>query len=572
MDFKITADNRPYLEARGKIVLNACPGSGKTTAVAFKLTKLTDECELKYGKFSGIACLSFTNTAKDEIGSKYTEIKGSVLNYPHLISTIDSFVNQYITLPFYHMLSVSSRRPTIFNTVEFINDMHLGAYRNLKKQLLRYSYPPSMLKIEIDGTYSWNGHKCNPKIADPAVFERFAEKYKNWQIDNGVLTNDDSTYLACRLIETYPEIARHLVERFPYIVIDEAQDTSEIQYKLFDLLVDAGLTNIEFVGDPYQSLYEFREARPDLFLKRFNDTAHWKALRFDDCRRSSQKIINLYSLFRSSSEKSIVSVCTHGTDHSVKILRYDENDPIALVERYEAVTGAVFSSQILVRGGTHLEKFGVKPMSEEPWKNGLAKMIINAKHEFEQGNIKSAIDDVRTFHVEINFPGSDYAQKRELVKTNREDINLNISFFAFLKQMPKLDESLLKWTVAMQALIKIFFAVDVNLELKQKGKAFYSQILRDVLFPRAVLTLPVSTIHRVKGKTFTSVLLVLSHNSSGQNISLSDFVQPSGLPSEKQRMLYVALSRPETSCFIAVPDKISEKQIRDKLGATIEFL
>lgn len=149
--------------------------------------------------------------------------------------------------------------------------MNLGYFANKRRQPLKVSYAPSKIRIELDGSYSWDGYKPNPAIVDPSVFDRYAKKYKDWQLNNGFLTNDDSTYIALKLLENYPEIARSLTQRFPYIIVDEAQDTSEMQYKIFDLLIASGLSNIEFVGDPYQSLYEFREARPDLFVQRYND-------------------------------------------------------------------------------------------------------------------------------------------------------------------------------------------------------------------------------------------------------------------------------------------------------------
>ncbi|MBD3280636.1 AAA family ATPase, partial [Candidatus Dojkabacteria bacterium] len=93
MEFELTKQLQAYLEARGKIILNACPGSGKTTAIAKKLMLLQDEYKNKFGHFSGIACLSFTNTAKNEVSEKYTELSGEYLGFPHKVSTIDSFIN-----------------------------------------------------------------------------------------------------------------------------------------------------------------------------------------------------------------------------------------------------------------------------------------------------------------------------------------------------------------------------------------------------------------------------------------------------------------------------------------------
>jgi superfamily I DNA/RNA helicase len=573
MKFEITADNQPYLEARGKIVLNACPGSGKTTAIAYKLTHITTECDLAYGPFAGIACLSFTNVAKEEIGLKFSQISGQHLGYPHIISTIDSFINHYITLPYYYLLNKPSKRPIILNTVSFINDMALGNFINKKKQPLRFSYPPSDIKIEIDGSYSWKGKKTNPSIVDPDVFTNYCKAYKKWQFERGYLDNEDSTYIACYLLGKHPDIAKNLVQRFPYIVIDEAQDTSEIQYKIFEILVKAGLNNIELVGDPSQSLYEFREARPDLFMQRFNDAANWQPLRFNSCRRSSQRIINMYSKLRSITEAAISSSCLHESDHPIKIIRYDVNDLNQLIDRYGALIDPTLTNYILVRGATHLERFGVKAVSENPWKSGLAKSLIEAETYFNQGNTKLCIDTLRIFLASIEVPDQDHKTQREHTNNLKTDINVNIKLFEFIRQMPSIDDTIINWTTKMTAHILDKLNVTVDLQLKQKKEAaYYQQNIKALLYPPVNTPFPVSTIHKIKGKTFTSVLLVLSENSTGANISIADFIQSAELPEEKQRMIYVALSRPECLCCIAIPDSFSEMDIVNQLGDQIEFV
>jgi len=572
MRFEITDDNRPYLEARGRIVLNACPGSGKTSAIAYKLTQLTEECARIHGEYAGVACLSFTNVAKDEIVEKFEGISNRRLTYPHLNSTIDSFVNQYITLPFYHLFNVPSRRPSILNTVSFLDSMNLGWFKNLRNQPLSVSYPPSKLKFEFDGSISWNGSKPNPVIVDVTEFSRFAKKFKEWQYKNGYLNNDDSTFFAYKLLEKYPEISKSLVKRFPYIIVDEAQDTSGLQYKIFDKLIEAGLENFELVGDPYQSLYEFREAEPALFMSRFEDTKNWQAVRFNNCRRSSQKIINAYSLFRNAKEATITAAGVHATDHNLKVIRYDTADLPALFEKYRSLIDPEGKNHILVRGGTHLEQFGVKTSSENPWKNGLSKMLIEAQLQFANGNSKTCIDSLRVLYAEITVGGSDFKAKSDEVKRLKEDTDLNVQLFDFLLNMPSIDDTLEGWTMKSTKYIKIKFGKDVDLELKKKGKAYISQNLKNLLYPPIETPYPISTVHKVKGMTFSSVMVVLSKDSKGANFSLHDFKTPAALPDEKQRMLYVALSRPEKLACIAVPNVFTVEQISSHLGIDIEFI
>lgn len=571
MRFEITDDNRPYLEARGRIILNACPGSGKTSAIAYKLTHLSKECANLHGEYAGVACLSFTNVAKDEIAEKFLSISNFHLTYPHINSTIDSFINQYITLPFYYLFNVTSRRPSILNTVSFLDAMNLGWFKNKAGQPLSVSYAPSKLKFEMDGTISWNGSPPNPAIVDTAEFTRFAKKFKEWQYKNGYLNNDDSTYLAHVLLERFPEIAKSLVKRFPYIIVDEAQDTSSLQYKIFDKLIESGLENFELVGDPYQSLYEFRDAEPSLFMSRFDDTSKWQALRFTNCRRSSQRIIDAYSVFRNAKETPIKASGSHATDHNLKVIRFDEKDLTSLITKYETLIDPNGTNYILVRGATHLEQFGVRNSSENPWKNNLSKMLIEAQIQFEKGNTKACIDGLRVFLAEINIGSTDYKAKNDELKRLKEDIAVNIQLFDFLSSMPTIDDTVEDWTSKCAAHIHSKFGKSVDLELKKKGKPYISQNLRNLLYPPLNTPYPVSTIHKVKGMTFNSVMIVLSKDSKGANFSLHDFKTPLALPNEKQRMLYVALSRPEILACIAVPNVFTEEEISSHLGIDVEF-
>ena len=121
MKLDITDELQAYFDAKGKVVLNACPGGGKTTAIAQKVINLEDEYKSTYGNHSGIACISFTNAAKDELNLTYNLLSGKNLQYPHMVSTIDSFINTFITLPFYYLLERNFARPQILESNERLN-------------------------------------------------------------------------------------------------------------------------------------------------------------------------------------------------------------------------------------------------------------------------------------------------------------------------------------------------------------------------------------------------------------------------------------------------------------------
>ena len=79
-----------------------------------------------------------------------------------------------------------------------------------------------------------------------------------------------------RLLE-FGVLAKAIVERFPVIIIDEAQDISEEQMAVFDLLTEAGIKSIFLVGDPDQAIYEWRNTSPECFKKKIGADS-WEIL------------------------------------------------------------------------------------------------------------------------------------------------------------------------------------------------------------------------------------------------------------------------------------------------------
>ena len=71
MSIVLSDEQKIYVQTSGKVILNACPGSGKTTTVAHKLFSLTQNWENNFSPSAGIVCISFTNVAKNEIAEKY---------------------------------------------------------------------------------------------------------------------------------------------------------------------------------------------------------------------------------------------------------------------------------------------------------------------------------------------------------------------------------------------------------------------------------------------------------------------------------------------------------------------
>lgn len=576
MEFEHNDERDQFLKARGKIVLNACPGSGKTTTIAYKLTQITQEFEEKYGRFSGIACLSFTNVAKDEINEKYKQFSDKFLGFPHLVSTIDSFINSYITTPFIHLVVEFNKKPIIIDDSDIINKAIGDSwwfYMNKEQAKYIYKYNPSTIEYDIKGTaYPFKGNDRSITCLE------YCKKVKEAQKKLGLLKSTDSEFYALKILNEYPRIGKWLVGRFPSIIIDEAQDTSEIQHAIFDKLIKLGLENIEFIGDPYQSLYEWRDARPDLFYVKYMDHRNWTPLSLSNCKRSVQLIVDCYSLIRLANEPNINSTVNFESETSITVIRFKKDLEQLCAKKFAELCNDDENNQIVVRGKALRNKLlGITGEDEYPWKEPLPYYVVRAKQYLLQNDVKTAVNRFRLAIPLIENPKIEYHERKERERKLREDYFWNSKILEVLKAIPNFEKTLEEWTTNVQKLLKETFQVghDIDFGLKKGiwNNRYGLPIKKLFGVPQPLTAIHISTIHQIKGMTVDSLLLILNATSKGQSISLSDYYTPNDFPDEKQRMIYVAMSRPRKFLAIGIPKgKHTNEEIQKILKCEVNFL
>jgi len=571
MHYDLSDERTDFLAARGRVVLSACPGSGKTTSVAYKLTGLIKDWEKQFGRYQGIACLSFTNVAKDEIEEKFACFCGNKLGFPHLVSTLDSFINHYITLPFGHkILPDCQSRLRIIDNNSFMDDWYFHDRLPQSTQLLKFSYCPSSIDICFDGTYRSKQKRPAIGVEDLKLFDSYCKKVKSKQHSYGLLTNSDSTYFALRILKEFPEVAQALVTRFPYILVDEAQDTSEIQYAILEEFIKNGLKNIELIGDPYQSLYQWRDAKPDLFIAK-SRSDEWNHLTFTACRRSTKTIVDCYCKLRSTADPQLESIAIGIEQEPIQVILFDDYD--LLVGKYEKLAQAHSNRKIVVRGESQLKKMSAFNEVIPLWKIDpcIPIDLIYAKYELSKGNVKYAINRVRKNLPVLIKPETigDYKGQKELLDEISDDYTWNARIIEMISKIPSFDLSVIEWTILAQQCLKEAFQLSFEPQFALKA-GIHTKCHKNPmseLFGDAVNSTKVTTVHQVKGKTFDSLMLVLNENSSGQSISIKDLSEHKDVNNEKTRIIYVAMSRPRVQLVIAIPKKdLEEKYIKDVLG------
>ncbi|HAO06359.1 MAG TPA: hypothetical protein DCQ50_05070 [Chryseobacterium sp.] len=431
-----------------------------------------------------------------------------------------------------------------------------------------HRFQPSKIDYTIVNGISWDGHDKS----DDADFVKYGKAIKTAQFSMGLLKTSDSAFFALHILKKYSRLAKYLAEKFPYLIIDEAQDTSEIQHSILEMLFDEGLKNIDLVGDPYQCLYQWRDASPELFLQKFDDVVNWKGIYLTENRRSTKKIIDVFSTLRRNTDKAIIPVNNTATDLPLHIIKYDSSNYSEAIGKYETlcVKNNFVSNNILVRGNTLKNSLLGKETNYSPWNSSLPYLLIESRIHLQSNEIKEAVKKVRRIIIGLLSPNISFADLKEKEQELKNNKGTNATIFNLIRGLPSFELSLKDWTTLTQQYLKTELELknEPDFQIRKKNTAGFDKTTLDnpvnKYFKKSTSdnNIPVSTIHQVKGMTFDSVFLILSANSTGQNISLKDFLLKEAMPTEKQRLIYVAISRPRSLLCIGVPDDTEDEQLK----------
>lgn len=584
MEYDLTPQRQAYLDARGYTILTACPGSGKTTSIVKKLRVVSQYCAERYGKHTGFACLSFTNKACAELKQKYREMHDEKLTFPNEVLTIDSFIMQYVVLPFWYLCDACKKKPIVVNEEDILDHIYYnnvqiaGKWQRYPVMELRqyskimYSKKPSIVSID-KAAFKWNH-----KVVTDANEKSYCRAAILYRLSKGYVTSSDALWMACYILKHHQEVSRALISRFPYIIVDEAQDNSELHFEFFNLLKSAGLQNLEYVGDVCQSIYGFNNARPEL-LQAMMAEQGWNVLPMSECRRSNQKIIDLYSKLKSSDVPTITS---HGViDKGIPIVvyKYDEGNVRDIIrDFYQVCDDNELSKRIILARGVNKCKTlaGVKDVDFKYWKSDLPYLLIDAVFALEASDMDYAFRKIRLVLSRLIAKDSPDA-KRQFIHEIEHNKDWNAKIFRFLKQIPSFSLSFKEWSEQTCVLLHDFWELDEQPMFVpyQRQVGYKMKEMENVPVERfhqsrdegSDYHKSIDTIHAVKGATLDAVLLFLSANSKGQGISLNDFPRRSvRYMTESQRMIYVACSRAVNFLALAVPKSIADENIKRTLA------
>ncbi len=554
---KLTTAQDNIIQLTGKNVLKACPGSGKTYVISHKVV-----AELRKWKYknSGMAVLSFTNVAKDELINNIKKITGQTgLPYPHFIGTLDSFISQYIVMPFGTCIFRSDVRPTIvegdyYETIMggFWRRECYGNYCELKD----FYITPSEKVCDEKGKLT----KCTLQGKKPC------ERAKETLLKSSILSCKEATLFAIEILKNNPDVLKLIASRFPYFIVDEAQDTSKEQMELLNLLFDGGVTNAILIGDPDQAIYEWRDADPSVFLNMYNDKK-WNSVELNENFRCSQHICNATKIFSSLSEVSNAVGDSKKFNIKPIIVRYKAEERTHLIEEYLQFVSSLGiditpkNVAVLNRGRMAISGKDYSKI-DDLWQNYKTYFLAQATHAKGKKDSSYLYRHVERLLYYLLFQKYDKID-RELINKNFDIRTWKKMIFDLSVRLPNSDISLKDWKIQIEQTL-IDFSQANNIELKVNEviktktrvkdnnlKDFNDQPIKNLFAGSSEEHYTNSTIHSVKGCTFEAVMLIIS--SSGK--LTENMINTKPIDSEEIRTFYVAATRARKLFVLALPDK-----------------
>lgn len=249
------------------ILLKACPGSGKTRTLTYKLAYLAQ----KYisSKKLNIA-ITYTNRAADEIRERLEKLE--IPEDKVWVGTIHQFCLEFVIRP-YTMYHERLRK----------------GYHIIDEYVTKQYIEEIIEELGIDIGYN-----------KPFDYPEILEKYQKKLLDEKEINFNDILSISFDLVNNKKFIAENLSGIIRTILVDEYQDTNELQYKILSSVVMADKKiQVTFVGDTDQAIYGGLGGVAktcDELQKEFGIKFQEREL--DGCYRSTQRIVDYYSNFQ----------------------------------------------------------------------------------------------------------------------------------------------------------------------------------------------------------------------------------------------------------------------------------
>lgn len=277
---------------KGPVLLLAVPGSGKTTVL---VTRLGYMIYCRNIPPESILTVTYTVAATKDMSERFAvrfgEDMAKRLEF-RTINGICAMIIQYYgrrigKTPFE---LVKDEKATTGMLIKICQDHGMGypTESDLKNVRMLITYIKNMMLNEEE--LQKLEEESDIRIA--GIYREYCRQMREQKL----MDYDDQMLYAYNILRKDPGVLAYFQNRYPYICVDEAQDTSKIQHAIIALLA-AGTGNLFMVGDEDQSIYGFRAAYPEALLSFEKKHSGAKVLLMEENFRSNAKIVEAADKF-----------------------------------------------------------------------------------------------------------------------------------------------------------------------------------------------------------------------------------------------------------------------------------
>ena len=392
-------------ETEGAFLVIAGAGSGKTRTITYRIANMLD----KGIPQSAILALTFTNKAAREMADRVKELVGRKL--PMLtVSTFHAFGVRVLRESISHLGYKEN-----FSIYDQADKMALikETARSLKidpAELNLYDLANLFSDIKT-GRARWD--------ADSSQYSPIYDEYNELLKLYNAVDFDDLIVLPIKLFKEKPEVLEKYRKRYRYIMVDEFQDTSKIQYDLVYLLAKES-RNICVVGDDDQSIYSWRGANYENIVQFEKDFPEVKEIKLEQNYRSTGTILDAAN-----------SIISHNTKRKKKNLwsKSGDGNPIELSYPDNEIKEAQFIAETItllrMQDDLSYGDFGIlvrtnsltTAIEDALLMNGIPYAVSGGQSFFQRKEIKDIIAYLRV----ITNPDDDISLLR-IINTPRRGI------------------------------------------------------------------------------------------------------------------------------------------------------
>lgn len=272
----------------GAVLLLAVPGSGKTTALVARLGYMLYCVDVDPER---ILTMTYTVSATGDMKKRFTAMFGDEyaarLQFRTINSVCASIINGYVRGKCGDGFDLLDDNAKLL--VEIYRKLRAdypvdGEVKELQKQIT-YIKNMRLTRQEIDAL-DLSGADIGP------IYDEYIDEMKR----RSLMDYDDQLVYAYNILKSRPDILDAYRRRYPYLCVDEAQDTSKIQHMIIHLLASED-GNLFMVGDEDQSIYGFRAAYPDALMRFEGDYLNSTVLFLEENFRSTPEIVSASDRF-----------------------------------------------------------------------------------------------------------------------------------------------------------------------------------------------------------------------------------------------------------------------------------